>query len=209
MTATRFTLFACTVLTLAPLIGGAEPVGRAPDCPASPEPAIRTKVDLRVIEELNGKDRLTLEGSYRKVVFKGINGEAKVDCAADFRADEISIESLNGTARVSLKLAKKARLKTLTLVRVNGETVLDAGGLDVAEIKVKELNGAATVTLQATGDVSVEQVNGSTHLTVSGCRDFTVKEDVKGSARVTAAYSGQAKVKSGSRGVTIKLNKLR
>jgi len=108
-------------------------------------------------------------------------------------AGEYALEALNAGAQVRLR----GKVKTLRIGPVNGESTLDASGLEVRQvILVGEINGGSTVKLEAQ-DGSVEfrgAVNGRSKVDVDAPGGKVTFLKAPGAGQAGAEISGDSKI---------------
>jgi hypothetical protein len=180
--------------------GPARPAERRAPAPAPRDKAVERpkekagKAPARddfTLASVNGLEKVTLTGRYRKVKIDEINGLAEVDTQG-LEAEEIEIGAINGASKVSLKLAS-GKLKKLKIGKVDGACKVDCGGLEADAVEVSSVGGASQLTLRSLGRITVaEGIGGAARVTVPLCRDFHVAGLADGASSVEVNYFGEA-----------------
>ena len=161
----------------------AAPQARPPGRPPAPPPETRRPEPPRAPAEARREapleaPRETVRGNLRTI---------------ENPAGEYALESLNAGARVRLR----GKVKTLRIGPVNGESTLDAAGLEAREVILdKEINGGSTVRLQAT-EGSVEfrgAVNGRSKVYVDAPGGKVTFVRPPGAGQAGAEIGGDSKV---------------
>lgn len=173
-----------------------EPAARVPPAPAAPQarlpeqapappetrrpeppPAPPAPVEARR-EAPPEAPRVTVRGNVRTIENPG---------------GEYALEALNAGAQVRLR----GKVKTLRIGPVNGESTLDASGLEVRQvILVGEINGGSTVKLEAQ-EGSVEfrgAVNGRSKVYVDAPGGTVTFLKAPGAGQAGAAINGESKI---------------
>jgi hypothetical protein len=157
----------------------AAPQARPPGPPPGPPPETRRPEPPRApVEARREAPRETVRGNVRTIENPG---------------GEYALESLNGGARVRLR----GKVKTLRIGPVNGESTLDASGLEVRQVILAgEINGGSTVKLEAP-DGSVEfrgAVNGRSKVYVDAPGGKVTFLKAPGAGQAGAEIGGESKI---------------
>jgi RNA polymerase sigma factor (sigma-70 family) len=224
--ATAFLLAACLAVGIGPLVWSALTQAHGQGQAAAPLPLVgaanaakapadaekakedpKDDKDVRVIDSIEGADLITLEGKVKKLRIKSISGASQITCAADFEAEEIEINGVEGAALIRLKLADKAKVKKLVIGTIQGAGQLDCSELDVEAVQIKSIDGAALLKFGKAISIDIGEINGAGSVTVQQCKDFIVQQEIAAAGSVDVGYYGTVKCDAGE-AASVQLKKI-